>query len=405
MINISKLYCNQDTGDDWIRYRRKDSSPERRPVVVWNITKACNLKCIHCYSSSGTDKSADELTGKEARAVLEDLAGFGVPAVLFSGGEPLCRQDIFELLEYAGRLGLRTVLSTNGPLITADTAKRLKQCGIWYVGISLDGIEGVNDKFRGQKGAFKRAVAGLGNCQDAGIKVGLRLTLMQGNWGQLERIFDFIEAEQIKRACFYHLVPAGRGRTTSGESLSNKQTRKAVDIILAGTRQLNQSDSGVEILTVDNHVDGVYVYLKLLEENSPYAAKVYQLLIRNGGANNSSAVGIGCIGFDGKVYPNQFWGHYELGDVRKANFSKIWTDESQPLLKALRNRSRYIKGRCRVCKFFGVCGGGSRVRAENYFNDLWAPEPACYLTDDQIGLDKEKQKELVEAGEIFQMPQ
>jgi len=404
MINISKLYCGQGTGDEWIRYSHKDPSGRHRPVVVWNITKACNLRCIHCYSSSGPDKSDGGLTSKEAKTVLEDLAGFGVPVVLFSGGEPLCRQDLFELLGYAGELGLRTVLSTNGTLITADTAKRLKQCGTWYVGISLDGSEKVNDKFRRQKGAFKRAVAGIRNCQDAGIKVGLRLTLMRGNYGQLERIFDFIETEQIKRACFYHLVPAGRGRDISWQLLSNKQTRKAVDTILAGTRQLNQSGGGVEILTVDNHVDGVYVYLKMLEQDSRQAAEVYRLLEQNGGANTSSAVGIGCIGFDGKVYPNQFWGHYELGDVRKRNFSKIWTDESRPLLKALRNRSRHIKGRCRVCKFFSVCGGGSRVRAESYFNDLWAPEPACYLTDEQIGLDKEKQKDLAEAGQIFRMP-
>ena len=137
MINISKLYCDEVTPGDWLRYGKKDSgdgldkivpkkASERRPIVVWNITRACNLKCVHCYNDSGAGKSFNDITTEKAKAVLDDLAGFGVPSVLFSGGEPLMRSDLFDLIQYAGQLGLCTVISTNGTLITADAAKKIK---------------------------------------------------------------------------------------------------------------------------------------------------------------------------------------------------------------------------------------------------------------------------------------
>ncbi|GAI20496.1 unnamed protein product, partial [marine sediment metagenome] len=130
MINISKLYCDQVTPGDWLRYGKKGSgeregeivpkqASERRPIVVWNITRTCNLKCVHCYNDSGAGKTCNELSTSQAKAVLDDFAQFNVPSVLFSGGEPLMRPDLFELIEYAGQKGLRAVISTNGTLITA----------------------------------------------------------------------------------------------------------------------------------------------------------------------------------------------------------------------------------------------------------------------------------------------
>jgi radical SAM protein with 4Fe4S-binding SPASM domain len=116
-------------------------------------------------------------------------------------------------------------------------------------------------------------------------------------------------------------------------------------------------------------------------------------------------VGIGCIDFNGKVHANQFWGHYDLGDIHDRPFSEIWSDPNEPLLKGLRDRRNYVKGRCRVCKFFDACGGALRVRADLYFGDPWAPEPACYLTDEEIGLDAAKMAELEKSGEIFEMPE
>ena len=416
MINISKLYCDQVTPGDWLRYGKKGAgeredevvpkkASERRPIVVWNITRACNLKCVHCYNDSGTCKADDEISTDEAKVVLDDLAEFGVPSVLFSGGEPLMRTDLFELIEYACGKGIRAVISTNGTLITDDIAKKLKQHGVSYVGISLDGIGEINDKFRGVTGAFDMAVRGIKSCQDAGVRIGLRLTLTKKNVQDLEGLFCFFESENIERACFYHFVPSGRGGKMADEDLTHAQSRESVDKILGKTKLYKQAGKKTDILTVDNHVDGVYLYLKLLEEDAGRAEEVWKLLTWNGGGMYSSGVGIGCIDFHGKVHADQFWWHYDLGDIRQRPFSQIWMDTSDPLMRGLKQRRQYVKGRCRLCKFFDGCGGSLRVRADLHFGDPWAPDPGCYLTDVEIGLDEVRRTELERNGEIFQMPE
>jgi len=415
VINISKLYCDQVTPGDWLRYGKKAAgerageiipkkASERRPIVVWNITRACNLKCVHCYNDSGVGKPFKDVSTDKAKEVLDDLAVFGVPSVLFSGGEPLMRPDLFELIEYAGRKGLRAVISTNGTLITEEKAATIKERGVSYVGISLDGIGEINDTFRGVPGAFDKAVAGIRNCRAAGVRIGLRLTLTQRNVQDLEALFDFFEAENIERACFYHLVPSGRGGAISTEDLTHEQSRAAIEIILTKTEQYKQAGRKTDILTVDNHVDGVYLYLKLLEKDAERAKNVWKLLTWNGGGLYSSGVGIACIDYDGNVHPDQFWSHYNLGSIYDRPFSEIWTDPDEPLLKGLRDRRGHIKGRCRLCKFFDACGGSLRVRADLHFGDPWAPDPACYLSDEEIGLDRDKQKQLEQTGEVYILP-
>jgi len=157
MIGISKLYCGTVEPSDPLRYGRKAKdlpshllqfSADKKPVVVWNVTKACNLRCIHCYASADNNPAENELTTEEGFKLLEDLSSFGCPVVLFSGGEPLVRPDILDLIHRAVQLGLRAVLSTNGTLIDENMAKELKKFGLSYVGISLDGIGEVHDRFR-----------------------------------------------------------------------------------------------------------------------------------------------------------------------------------------------------------------------------------------------------------------
>ncbi|AQT67739.1 Antilisterial bacteriocin subtilosin biosynthesis protein AlbA [Anaerohalosphaera lusitana] len=417
MINITRLYCDEMTPGDWIRYGRNGhgttgktdklptSARRRKPIVVWNITSKCNLRCVHCYNDSGCDIKSNEATTSEAKAVLDDLADFGVPSVLFSGGEPLMRDDLFELIDHARDKGLRTVISTNGTLITPERAAKINELGVSYVGISLDGIGEVNDQFRQVDGAFDRAVAGIRNCQNAGVRVGLRLTLTKRNVQDLDALFDFFEQENIERACFYHLVPSGRGKDISDARLTHEQSRHAVNTIIERTAALSKQGRRTDILTVDNHVDGVYLYRKLNAYDCERAEKVWQLLTWNGGGMNSSGIGIGCIDFNGKVHANQFWGHYDIGDIHERKFSDIWTDESDPLLKGLRDRRSNIKGRCRLCKYFDACGGSLRVRADLYFGDTWAPDPACYLTDKEIGLDDAAIQELKRSGELYDMPE
>lgn len=385
MINISKLYCGLESESDRLRYgaHKQTAVSDIRPVVVWNVTRRCNLHCIHCYSDSDNKKYPGELSMSEAMGFFKDLAQLKVPAVLLSGGEPLMRPDLFELASYGRDLGLRFTLSTNGTLINRSIAEKIKRTGFSYVGISLDGIGPTNDLFRGKLGAYCETLRAFRLLKSVGQKVGLRMTLTRHNIADLPRIFDLIEAEGIDRACFYHLVPSGRGREIASEMPSLKETREAVDLICQKTRDWWVRGIQKEILTVDNHVDGVHIYLKLLEEGSPRAQAVYQLLQINGGALKSSGIGIACVDFSGNVHADQFWMHYTLGNIREESFSHIWKNEKEPLLASLRDRKAFLKGQCAICPYLDLCGGSHRVRAEAITGDRWAPDPACYLTENQ----------------------
>ncbi|MBI4644863.1 MAG: 12,18-didecarboxysiroheme deacetylase [Deltaproteobacteria bacterium] len=394
MIGVSKLYCGAVEPGDVLRYHGRGAkdlpshllqfSADKKPVVVWNITRACNLKCVHCYAKATFGPAADELTHEEGLALLRDFKDFGVPVVLFSGGEPLMRPDLFELVKFTVAHGMRAVISTNGTLITPDVARRLKDLGLSYVGISLDGTEATHDRFRGEPGSFAKAMAGVTNCQKAGLKVGLRFTISRLNFQEAPAIFDLVEEYNIPRICFYHLVYAGRGTKLVEEALTYDQTRALVDLICARTRRLFDSGRQVEVLTVDNHADGPYLYLKLLQEDPRRAAEVLALLQMNEG--NSSGRGIGCVSWDGEVYADQFWRHHSFGNVRRRRFSEIWTDMTDELMARLKDKKRYVTGRCAECRWLDVCAGNFRVRAEALTGDLWAPDPACYLTDEEIGL-------------------
>ncbi len=391
MIGISKLYCGTVEPSDALRYGRHSGklpshllqfSSDKTPVVVWNVTRRCNLKCVHCYAHAKDEEFPGELSTCEGKAVLDDLAAFRSPVVLFSGGEPLVRPDLVELARYAVGKGMRAVISTNGTLINPRTAGELKKVGLSYVGISLDGLDEVNDRFRGVKGAFRKAMDGIMACQDAGIKVGLRFTMNRLNVREIPGIFDLLERHDIPRACFYHLVYAGRGSELMTEDLSHQETREAVDLIIDRTADLHGRGKAKEVLTVDNHADGPYLYLRMLRENSSRAAEVLELLQMNEG--NNSGRGIGCISWDGSVHADQFWRHYSFGNVKERKFSEIWTDLSNPLMKRLKNKKLYVKGRCAECKWLSICGGNFRVRAEAAAGDLWGCDPACYLSDDEI---------------------
>ena len=394
MIGISKLYCGTVEQSDPLRYGRRSRdlpshllqfSADKKPVVVWNVGRRCNLRCMHCYSQSRNIDYTGELTHEEGLRLIDDLGDFGAPVMLFSGGEPLMRPDIFELIEHAAAKNMRAVVSTNGTLITPDVAARLKDAGLSYVGISMDGLQETNDLFRGVEGAFEQALAGVRNCLSQGVKVGLRFTMTRSNYGDVGGILDLIEQEGIPRVCFYHLVYTGRGsKLITSSRMSHEETRATVDLIMNRARAMHAAGNAVEVLTVDNHTDGPYLYLRLLAEDPERAADVMTLLEMNGG--NSSGTGIGCVSWDGSVHPDQFWRHYSFGNVKDRPFSEIWTDTSDDLLGKLRDRKKHLKGRCASCKWLNICNGNFRVRAEAVSGDIWAEEPDCYLTDEEIGV-------------------
>ncbi len=393
MIGISKLYCGQVEPSDALRYGRQSGklpshllqfSKDKKPVVVWNMTQRCNLKCVHCYAQAKDENGQDEIGTEAAKALIDDLAAYGAPVMLFSGGEPLVREDLVELASYATAKGMRAVISTNGTLISAAKAAELKKVGLSYVGISLDGMEEVHDRFRGVPGAFKKALKGIENCKAEGLKVGLRFTINKRNVSEIPGVFRLLREMDIPRACFYHLVYSGRGSELMKEDLSHAETRATLDLIMDETRALHDAGMPREILTVDNHADGPYVWMRLQREDPERAKQVFELLQFNEG--NNSGRGIGCISWDGKVHADQFWREHVFGNVLERPFSEIWEDASIELLHKLKNRKKHIGGRCARCRYLDICGGNFRARAEACYGDVWAQDPACYLSDEEIGL-------------------
>jgi radical SAM protein with 4Fe4S-binding SPASM domain len=392
MISVTRLLCDEIGPQDHLRYRwrkkayksTKEANLHRKPIVVWNSTKACNLRCIHCYYTAKAQPDPDELTTDEAKHFIDNLADFGAPVLLFSGGEPIMRDDLFELGAYAVKRGLRTVISTNGTLIDPAKARRIKQAGFSYVGISLDGIGATNDRFRGLTGAYVAALEGLHSCQDADVRTGLRLTLNKHNLEDLSDILDLLRDEDIPRACFYHLVYAGRADRMRHDDLTLEETRAAVDMIFDRALAFHHLGVDIEILTVDNHADGPYLLQRVRREQPERYDEVRSLLKASGG--NASGIGIAAVDHVGHVHADQFWQHHTFGNVRERPFGEIWTDTTDPLMAGLKDRKPLLKGRCSRCQYLDLCNGNFRVRAEAVHGDVWAPDPACYLTDEEIGL-------------------
>ena len=391
MISVTKLLFATEYFGDSLRYT--DNAHKARngvregmgPVVVWNSKRTCNLKCRHCYMSSDAKKYQNELTTAEAKQFIDDLADFNVPVLLFSGGEPLIRPDFFELADYAAKKGVRPTLSTNGTLITPEVARKIKDIGVGYVGISLDGLREVNDKFRGKAGAFEAAMNGIKNCVAVDQRVGLRFTINHHNIQELENIFDFIEEENINRVCFYHLVYSGRGNQMMDEDVTAEESRRAMDIIIRRTRDFEERGLKKEILTVDNHCDGVYMYLKALQEGKDeLAQQIKKYISMNGG--NRSGMAFAEVDPLGYVHPDQFTQHHTFGNVRERKFGDIWQDTTNPIMAGLKDRKPLLKGRCSKCKFLDNCNGNFRTRAEARTGDFWESDPSCYLTDEEIGI-------------------
>jgi len=396
MLGVTRLLCGTATPGDALRFGRQSGelpphllhySEDKKPVIAWNVTRRCNLHCAHCYTDSFDRDYEGELTTDDAKRVIDDLAAFGAPVILFTGGEPLLRPDLPELVNRAAGRDIRVVISTNGTLLIHAVAQELKDLGVSYVGISIDGPATVHDRFRGKLGAYEEALQGVRNCQEVGLRVGLRVTLTKFSYPYLDDIFDLLDAEDIPRICFYHLAYAGRGDRIVKYDLTHEETRDAVDTIFRRTLDFHQRGITKDILTVDNHTDGVYLYLRVRETQPERADDVYQMLRWQGG--NQSGIAVGNIDPLGNVHADQFSWKHSFGNVRERPFSEIWSDTSEPTLAILRDRKGHIGGRCGRCGYFEICNGNLRARAESYYGDRWAEDPACYLTDAELKMAPE----------------
>ena len=362
-----------------------------KPVVIWNLTRRCNLRCRHCYTTSADVSFPGELSHEQAMGVLDDLKGFGIPALILSGGEPLSRFDFFELAERAKALNFRHLsLSTNGTLINAGNADRLADLGFDYVGISLDGIGATNDWFRGLDGAFEAALEGVRQLLARKVKVGLRFTITEDNAEQLPAMMDLCDREGVDKFYLSHLVYAGRGDKHRGEDTEHARTKAAMDELIDRAWVAVAEDQPLEIVTGNNDADAVY-FLRWVEKNFPDKVDHVRAHLEAWGGN-SSGLGVANIDTQGRVHPDTYWSDYTVGSIKQTPFSELWTG-ADPMLATLRTRPRPLKGRCGACAYKAVCGGNTRIRALQVTGDPWAEDPACYLTAKEIGVESDDRAE------------
>lgn len=386
MIGCTKLLCGTATVSEVIKHSGKEVPPNllqfseiNRPLVVWNMTNRCNLRCKHCYIDAEDRHYKEELTTEEAREFICDLGKMRVPVLLFSGGEPLIRKDLFLLGELASEQGLRPVISSNGTLIDDEIAKKIKKAGFQYVGISIDGMEKTHDEFRDQQGSFKAALRGIRACLDNGVKTGIRFTVNKYNMADLPAILDLVEKEGIPRFCMYHLVYAGRGKSMADMDTTIEEKRNILEFLSQKTLELFHKGIEVEILTTDNHADGIFLFNYIKEKEPNRADEIIQLLNMHGGC--SAGTKFANVDAFGNVHPCQFWQDYTVGNIRQKPFSQIWNSDDELMVK-LREKEKHVQGKCKECSYKSLCGG-CRIRAREVYGDIWAEDPACYLTEEE----------------------
>ncbi|HTT41044.1 MAG TPA: heme d1 biosynthesis radical SAM protein NirJ [Burkholderiales bacterium] len=368
------------------------------PVVIWNLVRRCNLTCQHCYSISCDKDFSGELTTEEACRVMDDLGAFGVPVLILSGGEPLLRPDLFALARRAKSMGFYVGLSTNGTLINRDNVSEIADSGFDYVGVSLDGMESTHDRFRRKQGAYRAALSGVRLCRDGGIKVGLRFTLTEVNAAELPRMLALLDEERIDKFYVSHLNYAGRGNVNRRKDALLETTRRAMDLLFDACWRDLEHGVDREYVTGNNDADGVYL-LHWVRQRFPHSEPHVRAKLAQWGGN-ASGVSVANIDNVGNVHPDTYWWHYSLGNVRERPFSEIWPDTSDPLMAGLKAKPRPVKGRCRACRYLEVCGGNTRVRALQLTGDPWAEDPACYLSDREVGMGTSRARPTSPAQEL-----
>ncbi|MFZ1126746.1 radical SAM protein [Methanoregula sp.] len=381
---VSSVMHHRNDPQEQVPSRYLAFTKRRRPVVFWNLTDRCNLACAHCYSRSGPGRDTkNELSTAEALALIDDFSAMGVPLILFSGGEPLLRDDIWELARHAHAKGIKMALSTNGTLITADVAGKIKESGIEYAGISLDGATAAtHDRFRNVPGAFERSVAAFARCREAGVRCGVRITLTQENCGELGDLVDLAQKIGASRFCLYWLVPTGRGMDAYNRlQLGPDAVTDALRLLYLRAQETDAET--MEFLTVDAPQDAIHLLSSMERDRSPDLPDARALIASSKGGC-SAGDRVANIDPQGNVYPCQFARSPEflVGNVREQPLSKLWDDAVNPVLARFRERPMTLTGACRRCRHRELCGGGCRVRAFAASGDFSADDPFCYVWEE-----------------------
>ncbi|MBB2486039.1 heme d1 biosynthesis radical SAM protein NirJ [Mitsuaria sp. WAJ17] len=367
--------------------RRAHAGGETRPVVIWNLTRRCNLTCKHCYALSADHHYPGELSYDEICTVMDDLRAYGVPVLILSGGEPLLHPQLFEIASRAQSQGFYTALSSNGTMIDAAMADRIAAQHFDYVGVSIDGSRDTHDRFRRKEGAYEQSMAGIRLLHERGVKTGLRYTFTDLNGQDFPFLLQLMKDEGVDKFYFSHLNYAGRGNIHRGRDAHFEATRQALDLLFETAWADAEAGSSRDYVTGNNDADAAYLLAWVGRRWPQWQAALRARLVTWGG--NASGVGVANIDSQGEVHPDTMWGHHQLGNVRQRPFSEIWSDRSDPLMDGLKRHPRPVKGRCAECQHFALCGGNTRVRAHQLTGDYWAEDPGCYLDDDEIGLSPE----------------
>ncbi len=375
--------------------------PDTLRMVAWEVTRSCNLACVHCRASSLRGPYEGELATDRCLSLLEEIAALGKPVVILTGGEPLLREDIYEIAAYGDGLGLRMVLATNGTLVTEETAVRMMTSGIRRVSVSIDGKDAKHhDAFRHVPGAFEGAMAGIEAMKKAGLEFQINTTITRLNLDQMADIMDMAVGIGAAAHHIFLLVPTGRGKELSGQAISPEDYEKTLlwfykeslhrPIQLKATcaphyyRILRQRGQGT-----GDRGQGTEIRergsgnMDQETENRDQGTG-----IRDQGAENPlHAMPRGCLGgssfcfisHTGQVQP---CGYLDLdcGQIREDRFADIWAHS--PILKELRDLNTY-KGKCGRCEFIRVCGG-CRARAYEITGDYLAEEPFCVYEPKQV---------------------
>jgi radical SAM protein with 4Fe4S-binding SPASM domain len=312
---------------------------------------------------------------------LPKLKANGIKFLIFSGGEPLTRKDIYDIAARCKELGIVTYLSTNGLYTKTSNAEKILDT-FDYVGISIDGSEKVHDQFRGLKGSFRESMKSVDLLNSYGkTKVGIRFTITKDTYEDLAFIFDLAEKHEIPKVYISHLVYSGRGLDNLEMDLTKEQRITAVNFILDKAFEYHETGRDIEIVTGNMEMDAILFYDRFVQKYPEHADEMKQRLIAWGG--NSAGRKLLNIDSEGFVKPDPFFPE-RIGNILTQDFTDIWTEQPTDLLQKLRQYPRELSGKCTDCQYLTICNGGSRSRAYAIYGDMWAEDPSCYLVEDQI---------------------
>lgn len=353
---------------------RKPFTPGAPFQVVWDVTTDCNLNCRHCYATAGT-RGVDELNTAEAKQAIDAFARAGVTILAFSGGEPLVRDDIFELTSHAASKGLYVAIATNGTLITDEVAARMKRNGVEFLQISLDGISAeTHDAFRGVDGAFDRTVKGIKNAVSHDFFVEISTTVTSHNYQELSDIIDFSEELGADWFMAYNFVPTGRGSDIAETDLSPWQREEMLRMLW----QELKSERDINVLSTAPQFARVALQQEGDADEKTVPTHFYNPTLGGRLADLAEFIG-GCgagrfymaMKANGDLQPCVFF-PLKVGNIREDDFEEIWKNDE--VLRQLRDRDELQA--CSDCEYRYYCGG-CRARAYGYTGDYLAADPGC----------------------------